>query len=99
MKRVCAMFSTSAVSKPVSTILQAAPSTDLQTGARAFVRLQEARHEADYDVTGTWTRAAALDFVLVARDGFDAWNRIQRTHEANVFALALLSAKLFDRER
>ena len=99
MKRVCGMFSTSKPPESVSKILQAAPSYELQTLARNFVRLQEARHQADYDLGSTWTRATTLDFVQVTQNAFDAWDQIRRSHEANVFALALLSVKLFEKER
>ncbi len=99
MRRVCVSFSTTTTSRAISGILQAAPSADLQFVARTFVRLQAARHEADYDLATRWTRSTALDFLQVAKDAFDAWARIRRTHEANVFALALLSFKLFEKER
>ena len=99
MRRVCVLFSTSATPTSIHRILQAAPSADLQQVALAFVQLQAARHEADYDLGTRWTRSTALDFVQTAKDAFEAWARIRRSHEANVFALALLSAKLFEKER
>ena len=71
----------------------------LQSIAQAFVRLQEARHEADYDLERSWTRPTAQELVEVARKAFERWAQIRRSHEANVFALALLSVKLFDKDR
>lgn len=99
MRRVSVLFSTTTTSKSIYQILQAQPSTDLQRVARTFVRLQAARYEADYDLGTRWTRSTALDFVQIAKDAFEAWARIRRSHEANVFALPLLSSKLFEKER
>jgi hypothetical protein len=67
--------------------------------AQAFIKLQEARHDADYNLETIWTKLAAQEFVQVSRDASGAWSRIRRSHEANVFALVLISAKLFDKER
>jgi hypothetical protein len=30
---------------------------------------------------------------------FEAWARLKKSHEANVFAIALISLKLFDKDR
>ncbi len=99
MKHVAGMFSSATPPRQILAVLGAPTSSDLQAVAQAFVRLQGARHAADYDLSSHWTRHVAQDYVQATRDAFDAWNSIRRTHEANVFALALLSAKLFDRER
>ncbi len=99
MKRAAGMFVAAATPKQISSILAAAPSADLETVAVALLRLQEARHQADYDLDRVWTRAAVQEFVQVTEEAFASWARIRRTHEANVFAIALFSAKLFDKER
>lgn len=99
MKRVAGMFSAELAPKQIATILQASPSSDLRTVARSFVGLQDARHRADYDLTSPWSRLDAQDYAAVARSAFEAWSLIRRSHEANVFALALLSSKLFEKER
>jgi hypothetical protein len=99
MKRVCGIFSAASATRTITPILGATVSLDLQSIAQAFVRLQEARHEADYDLERSWTRPTAQELVEVARKAFERWARIRRSHEANVFALALLSVKLFDKDR
>jgi hypothetical protein len=71
----------------------------MQTIAQSFIQLQEARLDADYNLAVTWTRLTAQQYAQVAKNTFAAWTRIRRAHESNVFALALLSAKLFDKER
>jgi hypothetical protein len=99
MKRVCGMFSTPAPPRSIALVLGVAPSIEIQGIAQSFIQLQEARIEADYDLTSIWTRLGAQQHTKTAQDVFDAWARIQRTHEANVFAIALLSAKLFEKDR
>jgi hypothetical protein len=99
MKRVCGMFSTANAPKHISSVLGTDVSDDLQLVARAFIKLQEARHDADYNLETTWSRTFTQYLVLVAEDAFAAWADIRHTHEASVFALALLSSKLFDKER
>jgi hypothetical protein len=99
MKRVSGMFSAANATRTIAPILGAPVSADLQFIAQSFVRLQEARHEADYDLEGSWTKVSAQELVEVARNTFERWARIRRSHEANVFALALLSVKLFDKDR
>jgi hypothetical protein len=99
MKRVCGMFSVPTPHKTIAPILGAPVSLELQIVAQSFIQLQEARHSADYDMSSTWTRLTAQQFLLTAKDAVRIWSNIRRTHEANVFTLALFSAKLFDRER
>jgi hypothetical protein len=58
---------------------------DLKTVAGAFVSLQEARHGADYDLSRTFRRQEALDFVDSARQAFQSWERVRRTDDARVY--------------
>ena len=99
MKRVCGMFSRPEAPRQLSAILGGPVSADMQMIAQSFIQLQEARLDADYNLAATWTRLTAQQYAQVAKNTFAAWARIRRTHESNVFALALLSAKLFDKER
>jgi uncharacterized protein (UPF0332 family) len=56
----------------------------------AFVELQEARHQADYDLTKTLNRLAAETYVTAAREAFASWQTIRRTSNTAVFVAALL---------
>ncbi len=58
---------------------------DLKTVADAFVTLQKARHEADYDLARKFTRREALDLVRKARDAFQAWKQVKGRDEARVY--------------
>lgn len=99
MKRVCGMFSAAETPKQIRNILGAPVSLHLQSVAQAFIKLQEARHDADYNLDTVWTKLASQELVQVSKSAFAAWSSIRRSHEATVFAMALLSAKLFDRDR
>jgi hypothetical protein len=63
----------------------------------AFVELQEARHQADYDPTMTWNRLGAASLVDTARTAFASWQTVRRTPNAVVFATALLLQKQWRR--
>lgn len=63
---------------------------DLQTVAKAFIQLQEARHAADYDVARTFNRADTLDFLRIANEAFEAWERVRSQQIAMVFLVNLL---------
>lgn len=65
----------------------------LKDVAEAFVELQQARHEADYDSFRTFTRAEALDLVDLAEQAFTNWRAIRRTIPADVFLAALLAQR------
>jgi hypothetical protein len=56
----------------------------------AFVELQEARHQADYDTTKVWNRLEVANHVATARSAFQDWQSIRRVPNATVFLVALL---------
>lgn len=57
---------------------------------QAFVALQEARHDADYNPTKQWNRLDALKHVQTARQAFADWSAVRGTPNATVFVVALL---------
>ena len=63
----------------------------------AFVELQEARRQADYDLTKTWNRLAAITHVATARDAFASWRAIRSSPNTTVFVAALLLQKHWGR--
>ena len=99
MNRVCGMFAAPAPPRQIGNVLAGPTPDSLQVIAKAFVQLQQARIDADYNLTSVWTRLEAQEYLQLARTAFAAWNRVRRSHEANVFALALLAPKLFEKER
>jgi len=69
-------------------------SNDLKFVADAFVEIQQARHEADYDHTRKWTKQQAREVVMRARAAIDAWERVKGGQDACAYLVALLTNKL-----
>jgi len=65
--------------------------------ARSFVRLQDERHKADYDVALRFDRAAAQDAVALATQLFTDWDAIKNTEDAHVFLASLMFWKLWSK--
>jgi hypothetical protein len=99
MKKTCGKFSVSPLTTPLKELLGETASADLHRVVRTFIVLQEARHSADYDMSWNLTRAQTLLFVQQARDANEAWLRIRKDAEANIFILAIFLWKHLDRPR
>jgi hypothetical protein len=56
----------------------------------AFVELQEARHQADYDLTTPWNRMRAANHVETARTAFASWQTIRNDPNTRVLVAAIL---------
>lgn len=65
-------------------------SPDLREVARAFVDLQEARHEADYDFARSFTRQETLDLIDAADQARQSWQSVRTSVEGRAFLTALL---------
>jgi hypothetical protein len=64
--------------------------TELTEIAAVFVELQEARHQADYDLTEMFDRVQVVRYVDQAQLAMVKWKAIRHTPNANVFLAALL---------
>ena len=98
MKRVCAGIASGSPEKATASILSpAAFSAVLKTVAQAFSDLQDARHQADYDVSLRFSRTETLTLCLRARQAFVAWKAVRASDEAKVFLMALLLQRKWSR--
>lgn len=59
--------------------------------ANAFIELQEARHDADYNRARRFTRQETLDLVDQADQAFRDWNQVRGTLQADTFLTGLLA--------
>jgi len=66
---------------------------ELLAVAKAFIGLQEARHEADYDNAKTWTSTEARAKIADAQIAFQNWQQIRTNPSANEYLLSLLVGK------
>lgn len=104
MKSVCEEFTKttprSDLLRPFWLTLQTPLNPDLATVATHFVDLQNARHDADYNLAKLFKRADARIAAEQAREAMDAWGRLKNsTHAtdaakhkklASLFALSLM---------
>jgi len=97
MKKAAKGFRAGNLAEPWKHLLDA-PSSELKRVANAFFELQEARHQADYDVGHSLTRAEAVALVDQAEIATASWKALRRSSsgsrsvssEAKVFLAALL---------
>ena len=100
MKKVSQAFATTSPGKDeVYRLVRAAPPVppDLVTVATAFVDLQDARHEADYNTARRYTRQEATALVESAHQAFLAWRRVRSHPVAQTYLIALVVWKKWDR--
>jgi hypothetical protein len=88
MKQVCRQFQQNPLPDSLRALLSRPLSAELKMVIELFLDLQEARHEADYDVAARLTREMALTAYLDAKLVFDSWGLVQED-EAHVFLAAL----------
>ena len=86
MNRVCRAFETGAL--PPGLIFLRPLDTDLRFVAEVFVRMQEQRHAADYNLQAQFSRTDTLALIDEVEAAFDAWNRIRQSDAATYFLFA-----------
>jgi uncharacterized protein (UPF0332 family) len=99
MKRICAEFSTTQLTSPLREMLGSVASKDMQELAISFIRLQEARHKADYDLNFEPEWQETRQYLIMAGHAMRAWDRVSLTPEGNIFLLSLLLWKKWTSSR
>ncbi|HZU99195.1 MAG TPA: hypothetical protein VFF73_20985 [Planctomycetota bacterium] len=66
---------------------------DLKAVAQAVLDLQQARHEADYNLHEPLTRTEALEFVEKAEQAQKAWKRVRKDDVSDLYLLLLLTSE------
>jgi hypothetical protein len=69
----------------------------LASVARGFVRLQEERHNADYDLADQFDRNRVQDLIQEAERIFRDWDVVRNSDEARVFLAALMFWNLWSK--
>jgi uncharacterized protein (UPF0332 family) len=70
---------------------------DLQTVAATFVRMQDTRHEADYDLSRPFTRAEVNRLVADVDQAFRLWQSVKIDPASQAYLAALLLWKRWNR--
>ena len=89
MKQASKVFASGSLPTALKTIVGAVPPA-LKRVADTFVELQEARHEADYDIGQRFTRSEVLELVHRAEDVFTVWDTIRGHQSSDVYLASLL---------
>ena len=87
MARVCRAFQTDAL--PSGLRFLQPLDADLRFVARVFVRMQEQRHSADYDLQIAFSRTDTFNLIDEVEAAFDAWQRVRQSDAATYFLFAL----------
>jgi hypothetical protein len=67
--------------------------TDLKLVADSFVKLQQARHTADYDNSKVWSRTQVYEVIVLAEDAIRAWAIIRDEEMAQDYLLDLMGTR------
>ena len=70
---------------------------DLEIVANAVIELQEARHEADYNVDQRFSRVEVNNLITQAAAAFQAWQRVRTNPIAHNYLAALMLWKNWNR--
>lgn len=97
MKQACRPFAAGSLPDHIKAVTEPTVPDDLRTVAEVFVEMQQSRHEADYNMAGTFNRPDALGYVERTRGAFEAWGRVREQQIATVFLVNLLLAKKWAR--
>jgi hypothetical protein len=99
MKRVSTLFANSKLPRSLQPLTGTYTTPALLQGvAQAFVDLQQARHEADYNLTLRLNREETLTLVRRARQAVADWEQVKRTDDARLYLACFLLWKRWDEE-
>lgn len=87
MARACRAFSANALPPALRFLLPL--DTQLRFVADRFVRAQEKRHLADYNLQVTFNRTDTLNFIDQVEEAFDAYNCVQESDATTYFLFAM----------
>jgi uncharacterized protein (UPF0332 family) len=67
--------------------------TELRLVADSFVKLQQARHTADYDNSKAWSRTQVYEVIAQAEDAMTIWSNIRETEMAQDYLFDLMGTR------
>lgn len=91
MKEAAKSFAGGTIPQKMASTLSGSIDPRLSAVASAFVDLQEARHEADYDLARSFTRREVLDLVGMAENAFASWKAVRQLQESRLFLVSFLT--------
>ncbi len=92
MKQTAVAFTRTSIPPKLAAGLNREPvQQELVDVATAFVQLQEARHDADYNRALRFTRRETLDLADLADQAFRDWSQVRGSLQADTFLTGLLA--------
>jgi hypothetical protein len=98
MKQAANAFQSNRLPANISPLLGHPVAAPLISVARGFVRLQEERHKADYDLSDQFDRLRVQGLLREAEQVFSDWNTVRNTDDAHLFLASLLFWKLWSKQ-
>lgn len=89
MLKVCRQWQQSVLPQTLADLMERAADPRFNAIAKTFVDLQEARHEADYDVSARLSRSETLARIRDVELAFDNCNAIRNSDQAITFLVSL----------
>lgn len=94
MKKACqawAGWNPGSPAQPLGRLVPSGPDSRVVILSSAFVELQQARHEADYDLSRRFSRSDVLALVGLAQEAFQAFSEMPKHYEhKRIFLLSLI---------
>jgi hypothetical protein len=97
MKQAANAFQSNNLPAHVAPILGRPIATSVTSVARSFMRLQEERHKADYDLADQFDRRGVQGIISQAEQIFKDWNAVRNSDDARVFLASLMFWKLWSK--
>jgi hypothetical protein len=72
---------------------------ELKEVAQAFVDLQQARHDADYDLTKRFTRSDVVGLVDRTKNAFEKWGTIRKHDLSRIYLASLILSNQWEKKR
>jgi hypothetical protein len=95
MKSACMQFTVE--SRNAERLIIPPLEPEISMVAKAFIDLQQNRHEADYDLSQAFDRVRALTLVEQSREAMLGWRKVRNRPNANVFLATLLLRNRWNR--
>ncbi len=100
MRRVAEQFSKEQTPKPLCPVFDTNTLDErLVFVASSFVLLQDARHDADYNLNVNFFKHQSLEFANMSKNSFNDWNQVRNTIQADTFLIGLHNQANINRQR
>jgi hypothetical protein len=93
MRSTSTAFSGGSLPPSFAAVLKGPLPPDLRLVAGTFVTLQQARHEADYDLSRSFVRGEVKDLIAETRAAFQRWRTVGASEAARLYLAALLTGE------